>query len=71
MNADRTKVFANRTWLITATHKPVIRMAKDDNAIKPYIVRDEGGTRPFTLSRHKSDLAARRAIAKYRRMIGL
>ena len=70
MNAARTREYANRAWLVTATHKPAIRMTKDDNAVKPYIVRDEGAERPFTLSRHKSDLAARRAIVRYRRMAG-
>ena len=56
MNTSRTKDYANRAWLTTATHKPVIRLFKDEHMVKPYVVRDIGNTPPYTLSRHKSDL---------------
>ena len=59
-------------WFAGATHKPSIGLTIDDNLAKPYVVMDTGrGLRfnPFFLSRHKSDLAARRALCQYRRLI--
>ena len=61
--------WAIRVWFRTVTHKPVISLFKDNHLTTPYIVRDTGGRTHIHLSRHKSELASRRAMKKYRRMI--
>ena len=71
MNASQSKAFANRIWLITAVHQPVIRLFRDAHLVKPHVVKDTGGGQHFFLSRHKTDLGARRALGKYRRMMRL
>ena len=68
MKASDTNYFA-KVRFTTATHEPVIRLFIDGNLVQPYVVKDVGAERPFFLSRHKSDLAARRALSRYRRMI--
>ena len=52
--------------------RPRIRLARDGKVIHPYRVfaRDAETGVVRTLSRHTSDLAARRAIVRYRRMTG-
>ena len=52
--------------------RPRIRLAIDGNVAKPYRVfaRDAETGTVRTLSRHTSDLAARRAICRYRRLTG-
>ena len=70
MSASRNRNYFNTVWFKIATHKPVIRLFKDENLVEPHVVKDIGRPdRPFTLSRHKSVLGASRAINKYRRMI--
>ena len=68
MNASNNLNNENRAYLLTTDHAPVIRLAIDGHLIKPHIVRDIGGGISRLLSRHSSDLAARRAIMKFRRI---
>ena len=56
--------------LTRADHKPTIRIFKDNDMVKPWVVRDIGGSVSHELSRHKSDLGARRALCKYLRILG-
>ena len=58
--------YSARGWEIPPL--PWTNTSERRSQVKPYVVKDIGSTAPYTLSRHKSDLAARRAICKYRRM---
>ena len=70
MKASET-IYRAKVWFTTATHKPVIRLFTDSNLVEPHFVKDIGREdRPFFLSRHKTALGARRALCKYKRMIG-